>query len=139
VLAVAAVKRLCAHARLDDSPAALAYATSEASHGDESWEQWISEYRRGDALIIRVELTLELADGKVVRAATASCGVFVENDVHAPIVERQVAELARGGFEPLADELAARGQIIDADELAGMYVHVELDQGLLSHLTRLVR
>ncbi len=128
------VQRLWARARLDESPDALAYATAEASRGDESWEQWVSEYQRGDALIVCVDLTLELGDGQLVKAKTPPRGVFVENDVHAPIVERQVAELARGEFDSLAAELAARGHPIDPDELAEMYVHVELDPGMLSHL-----
>ena len=121
------VKRLSAHALLDDSPQTLAHARAEAAAGDESWEQWVAEYERGDALILRLELTLEIADGgsEVFQATTG--GLFVENNIHAPNVEQQIAELASGDFAALARELSARGHDIDVHELSEMYVHVELD------------
>jgi hypothetical protein len=112
---------------LDDSPAALAHAEAYANDGDESWEQWVAEYRRGDALILRLELTLELGEaaGDVVKVARD--GFFVENHAHAPRVEQQIAELAGVDLVGLADELAERGYEIDARDLCAMYVHVELD------------
>jgi hypothetical protein len=121
------VQRLSARAVLDDSPAALASAKSWAEEGDESWEQWVAEYHRGDALILRLELTLEVADdgGEVITASKD--GFFVENHAHAPRVEQQIAELAAGDLAALADELAQRGHQVDLNELGSMYVHVELD------------
>jgi hypothetical protein len=124
---VVSVQRLSARAVLDDSPAALAHAKAWADEGDESWEQWVAEYHRGDALILRIELTLEVADdgGEVITASTD--GFFVENHVHTPKVEQQVAELVAGDLAGLADELAQRGHQLDVNELGMMYVHVELD------------
>jgi len=124
---VIAVQRLSARARLDESPAALSHATAQAESGDESWEQWLAEYRRGDALILRLELTLELAgDGNEV-LQTSTDGLFVENHVHAPKVEQQIAELASGDFAALAGELVQRGRDVDVRGISAMYVHVELD------------
>jgi hypothetical protein len=122
-----AVQRLSARARLDESPAALSHATALAASGDESWEQWLAEYRRGDALILRLELTLELAgDGNEV-LRTSTDGLFVENHLHAPKVEQQVAELAAGDFAALAGQLAQRGRDFDLHGISAMYVHVELE------------
>jgi hypothetical protein len=57
---VVCVQRLSARAVLDDSPAALTHAKALADAGDESWEEWVAEYHRGDALIVRLELDPEL-------------------------------------------------------------------------------
>ena len=121
------VRRLSARASLDDSPAVLAHATAQADSGDESWEQWVAEYQRGEALVLRLELTLELGegDGEVITASRD--GFFVENHAHAPKVEQQIAELASGDLTALAAELSQRGHELDAHELGAMYVHVELD------------
>jgi len=124
---VACVQRLSARAVLDDSPTALAHAKAEAAAGDESWQQWVAEHERGDALILRLELTLELGNvaGEVITASRD--GFFVENHSHAPKVEQQIAELAFGDLTALAAELAQSRQDLDPHELSGMYVHVELD------------
>ena len=122
-----AVQRLSARARLDESPVALWHATARAESGDESWEQWLAEYRRGDALILRLELTLELAgDGNEV-LRTSTDGLFVENHADAPKVEQQIAELASGDFAALARQLAQHGRDLDLHGIGAMYVHVELD------------
>jgi hypothetical protein len=132
--AVVSVQRLSVRALLDDSPAALGHAESQAAAGDESWEQWVAEYRRGDALIVRLELALEIsgADGETVTASRN--GFFVENHAHAPKLEQQIAELASGDLTALAGELADRGHEVDAHELGTMYVHVELDAALRRRL-----
>ena len=114
-------------ALLDDSPAALANATAHAAAGDESWAQWVTEYERGDALILRLELALEVADAAGTVFTAARDGFFVENHIHAPKVEQQIAELASGDLVALAVELARRGHDLDRHELGTMYVHVELD------------
>lgn len=122
-----AVQRLSARARLDKSPVALSHAEARAESGDESWEQWLAEYRRGDALILCLELTLELAgDGEEVVQISRD-GFFVENYVHAPQVEQQIAELASGDFAAMAGQLAQGGRDLDVDGIGAMYVHVELD------------
>lgn len=121
------VQRLSARALLDDSAAALAHARAEAAAGDESWEQWVLEYERGEALIVRLELTLELAGGGDELISAVRDGFFVENHPHTPNVEQQIAELAANDFTALASALAERGYEIDLHELSAMYVHVELD------------
>jgi hypothetical protein len=123
---VLSVQRLSVRALLDESPAILSHAESLATAGDESWEQWVAEYKRGDALIVRLELTLEIADGTGEVLTASRDGFFVENHVHAPKVEQQIAELASGDLAALAAEFAARGHDLDLHELGAMYVHVEL-------------
>jgi hypothetical protein len=131
---VVAVNRLSARARLDESPAALSHAKARAESGDESWEQWLAEYRAGDALILRLELTLEITGGRNDVLTIARDGFFVENHAHTPKVEQQIAELASGDFAAMAGELAGRGHGVDLHELASMYVHVELDPGVRRRL-----
>jgi hypothetical protein len=124
---VVCVQRLSARAVLDDSPSALARAEARAAQGDESWEQWVAEYQRGEALILRLELALELGDGTGDVITASKDGFFVENDAHAPKVEQQIAELAVGDLTSRAAELRQRGHHLDLHDLGRMYVHVELD------------
>jgi hypothetical protein len=123
---VVSVQRLSVRALLDESPAILSQAEALAAAGDESWEQWVAEYQRGDALIVRMELTLEVSDGAGEVLTASRDGFFVENHVHAPKVEQQIAELASGDLAALAAEFAERGHALDLHELGTMYVHVEL-------------
>jgi hypothetical protein len=123
---VVSVQRLSVRALLDDSPAALAHAEDQAAAGDESWEQWVAEYQRGDALIVRLELTLEISDGTGEVLTASRDGFFVENHAHAPKLEQQIAELASDDLAALAAEFARRGHDLDLRDLGMMYVHVEL-------------
>jgi len=131
---VVAVHRLSARARLDESPAALSHAKARAESGDESWEQWLAEYRAGDALILRLELTLEITGEANNLLTISKDGFFVENHADTPKVEQQIAELASGDFAAMADELAGLGHDVDMQELGAMYVHVELDPGVRRRL-----
>lgn len=127
---VVSVQRLSVRALLDDSPNALAHAEAQAAAGDESWEQWVTEYQRGEALIVRLELELEVT-GETGEVLTATRdGFFVENHVHAPKLEQQIAELAANDLTVLAEEFTQRGHDLDLRDLATMYVHVELDSEL---------
>lgn len=87
----------------------------------------MAEYQRGEALVLRLELTLELGEGDDEIITASRDGFFVENHAHAPKVEQQIAELASGDLTALADELRQRGHELDVRELGAMYVHVELD------------
>ncbi len=129
-MSVVSVQRLSVRALLDDSPNALAHAEAQAAAGDESWEQWVAEYKRGEALIVRLELTLEVIDGTGEVLTATRDGFFVENHVHAPKLEQQIAELAADDLTELAEEFAQRGHDLDLRELGAMYVHVELDPEL---------
>jgi len=128
------VQRLSVRASLDDSPAALANAEAHAAAGDESWEQWVTEYRRGEALIVRLELTVEIdgEGGEVLTASTS--GFFVENNAHAPRLEQQIAELAADDLTALASQFAQRGHDLDLHALGSMYVHVELAPEVLARV-----
>ena len=124
------VQRLSARAVLEDSATTLEHARTLADAGDESWEQWVAEYQRGEALIVRLELALEVSDGTGEVLTASRDGFFVENHTHAPKLEQQIAELASDDLTALAAEFARRGHQIDLHELAGMYVHVDLDSDL---------
>ena len=128
------VQRLSVRALLDDSPAALAHAQALAAAGDESWAQWVAEYQRGDALIVRLELVLEVSNDRREVVTASRDGFFVENHVHPPKLEQQIAELASGDLTALAAELGDRGHELDIHELGTMYVHVELDSELRRRL-----
>lgn len=123
---MACIQRLAARVTLDDPQPALEAAEHRAASGDESWGQWVTEYRRGMAIIVRLAVTLEVSDrgGEVVE--TANRGVFLETDRQPPLIEQQVAELVSKDFSALARELIARGHNIDRTDLHDMYVHVEL-------------
>ncbi len=124
------VQRLSVRALLDESPAALAHAEAQAAAGDESWEQWVAEYRRGEALIVRLELSVAVSGDPDETLTASRDGFFVENHVHAPKLEQQIAELASGDLAALSAELSQHGHHVDLHELSTMYVHVELDPEL---------
>ncbi|MGH2885433.1 MAG: hypothetical protein ACRDPA_22480 [Solirubrobacteraceae bacterium] len=128
------VQRLSVRASLDDSPAALTNAEAHAATGDESWEQWVAEYRRGEALIVRLELTVEIDDGTDEVLTGSKDGFFIENDAHAPKLEQQIAELAADDLAALAAEFVRRGHDLDLSALGSMYVHVELAPEVLERL-----
>ena len=129
------VRRLAARASLDDPGPAFARAKAAAIAGDESWEAWLSEYERGDAVIVRLEVTLDTDPGSNHRVATVSRGLWVERCVHQAEFEQHVAELAASAFAVLTDRLVDLGHRLDRDELAQMYVHVELDDKLRKALS----
>ena len=125
------VQRLTAYARLDETSPILAFARSEAELGDESWAQWVSEFDRREAVIVRLDLTIEISEGAPGELRGSTRGFFVERTISAPTLEQQIAEVAR-------DELVAmaRGNAdwpdhqIDPAELETGYIDVELDDDL---------
>lgn len=122
---MATVQRLWARASPNDGRAALANAEAKGAAGDESWQRWVAEYQKGEALILNLDLRVELTRGETVEESIS--GLFVENHPDAPRVERQIAELASDAFAALGERLIERGHDVDAHELGEMYVHVELD------------
>lgn len=123
---MAIVQRLQARVVLDDPAPTLARAMEHADRGDESWARWVSEYWEGKAIIVRLEVSLELSDGEADLIEQANDGVFLETDPQPPKVEQQVAEVVSKDYSALARELDARGHPLARDELHTMYVHVEL-------------
>jgi len=124
---MATVQRLSAIARLDDPTDTLARARADADAGDESWEQWVAEYRRGEAIIVRLEVVVEVGGDDPQVVTISNRGVFVEK-AHPPKVEQQIAELAGKDFTTLARKLTDGGHEIGRQDLAQMYVHVELGE-----------
>jgi hypothetical protein len=129
------VQRLQARARLDDPAPALARAAAEAESGDESWAEWIAEYERGEAVIIRLDVSLEVSDGAEERIEVENRGVWIEKDHHPAKIEQQVAELASKDYATLVGRLSERGHELDRRELGEMYVHVELADDLRAALS----
>jgi hypothetical protein len=123
------VQRITAGVRLDDPAELLSYAGAAADAGDESWEQWLRDFERGEALIVALELSIELANGATEELHASTRAFFIDCGVSIPQVEQQIAEVAYEELVALVrDQLSARGhppEILDCD---AMYVHVELDQ-----------
>jgi hypothetical protein len=128
------IERIVVTARLDDPAPALDRAKREAAAGDESWEQWVSEYRRGEALIVALDVAVEAENGGHRRVEVTNRGVFVEADVHPPKVERQIYEIVCDDFSMLAGELAELDRRLEHRDLCEMYVHVELAADLVAAL-----
>lgn len=120
--------RLDARVTLDDPGPTLTRAQEAANDGDESWERWVAEYRAGEALILRLDLSLEFSADSPDTLRIANSGVFVERHPDPPKVEQQIAEVASKDFSYLARELIARGHDIGERELSDIYVHVELGE-----------
>jgi hypothetical protein len=117
------IERILVAASLDDPTTALERARQEAGAGDESWGEWVAEYDRGDALIVRLDVALE---AKQVTLEVSNRGVFIEAHPHVPKVEQQIAELVSKDFSALAEEMSKMGDELGVHELCEMYVHVEL-------------
>lgn len=124
------IERLEVRASLDDPRPALDQARARAAAGDASWAQWVADHERGEALIVRLEVSVVAMDHAREVIETGDRGVFVENDVHPARLEQQIAELVREDVPAITAWLNERGQDIDLVELAEMYVHVELDAEL---------
>lgn len=133
---MARVERLVARVTLDDPAPTVERAEARAQDGDESWERWVAEYRRGEAIIVRLAVSLQVSDGAdELTVEAANLGVFLEADPHPPRVEQQVAELISKDFPALTRELALRGHRLAPDALHDMYVHVELGEDVRASLT----
>jgi hypothetical protein len=123
------VERITACARLSDPAELLSYAREAADAGDESWQQWVQEFERGEALVVALELSVELANGASEELRASTRAFFVDCGVPTPHVERQIAEVAYEELVVLVrDQLSARGHPSDLLDCAPMYVHVELDR-----------
>jgi hypothetical protein len=120
------IQRLRAEVHLDAPRQALADATAQADRGDDDWRQWVDEYRRGEALIVRLEVWVEFATDEPHLLHVRNCGVWVERTSNAPKLEAQIAEIVDKDYDVLAEELRQHGFHCDSSDLASMYVHIEL-------------
>jgi hypothetical protein len=128
------IERVRVQAALDDPVDALERASSEAAAGDRSWQRWIEEYDSGAAVIVRLDVVVE-TDGDQQRTLRLSNrGVFLEAHADPPRVESQIAEVVAKDYGPLAAELSRLGRGITPDELADMFVHIELADDLRAAL-----
>jgi hypothetical protein len=130
------IERLLVTVALDDPAEALRRAREAADAGDESWAQWINDYDRGEALVVRLDVTVEADDGQRRTIEVANRGVFIEADAHAPKVERQVSDIVSKDFEVLTRELSKLDRRFDEWDLDEMYFHVELGRDVVATLRR---
>jgi hypothetical protein len=121
------VLQLHTRVTLDDPAPTLAEGEAAAADGDESWEQWLGEYQRGEAPIVRIEFCVEFSAGRRETLRVANPGVFIEKHPDPSAVEQQIAEVATKDFPLIKCELAARGHDVEEESLSEMYVHVELE------------
>jgi hypothetical protein len=127
------VERLVCRAELDREPRELARARAEAAAGDESWAEWVQEYDSGEAMLLRLDVFAHIEGADSVHVANT--GVWIEADVHPPLVAGQVQQAVSKDYNRLAEELRARGvDDLTAHDLADMYVEVQLGDDLLAAL-----
>lgn len=122
------VLRLSARATLDDPELVLRNAETAGAGGNESWARWAEGYRRGEALLLRLRVTLvlELPDGCADAVECVNRAVWVEATGDVPLVEEQVRDVAGKDFAALAAAARGRGVGVTSRDLDHMYVHVSL-------------
>lgn len=130
------IRRIEARANLDDAPEQeLEAVRRRIAAGDESWRRWLEEYERGEAMLLMIDLTVTLRDGdREDKLAYANRGLWVEDHVHPPKIEQQVAELAHKDFGVIAADLAARGADAGREDLEEMFVAVELGDDIVDRI-----
>jgi hypothetical protein len=135
------VRRITARAALDpDVGEELDRVARAARDGDESWARWLQEYRRGDALILELDVTAHVErDGHEEKLECRNPAIWVENDAHPPCVERQVSDLAEKDFGSLARQARQRGMPLSREKLELMHVTVTLAPDVLSSLREIER
>lgn len=129
------MRRITAYVRLDDRPAAVFDALDRARSGDESWREWVDDYRAGEALVVRLRVEVEF-DGPCGRGIVdaRNADVWVQRSLHPPEVEAQVQEIVPKDFDAFEAEFARRGIAIGAHDLDRMHVRVELGPDVLRAL-----
>lgn len=124
------IERLAVTASLDHPAPALNRAQTEADAGDPSWQEWLADYDHGQAIVVSLDVTLQVNDGRSRTIEISNDGVFVEAHPHPPIVERQIAEIVSKDFSLLAGQLSEMGHRLEPLDLAELYVHVEIDEDI---------
>jgi hypothetical protein len=95
----------------------------------------VADHEHGEALIVRLDVSVVAVDHASEVIETGNRGVFVENDVHLPMLEQQIAEMAKENVPATTARLKERGHDLGFAELAEMYVDVELDPQLRAALS----
>jgi rhodanese-related sulfurtransferase len=129
------IVRLAVYATVDETGEARERAQRDAAAGDSSWQEWLAEHDRGDALIVRLRVTAEFSQGHGQgRVEVMNRDVWLENDQHAPKVEEQVREIAYKDVQALRSALRDRGVDVTTEDLEAMMIHVELADSVLDEL-----
>jgi len=128
------IRAIKCHADLDDSPA-LNEARANAAEGDESWQQWVDEYDRGRALILRLEVAIAFDDGDGIdETHMVNQGIWIEVSPHPPAVAGQLEEIVSKDFNVLGARLRDEGIDVSPTDLADMHVEVDMSMDVLRAL-----
>lgn len=131
------IRQIEALARLDDeAERELEAVRVRARDGDESWQQWLEEYERGEAMLLKLRVSVVVSvDDREERFTEQNHGVWVEDHAHPPKVEQQVAELAHKDFAALARKLREVGAAVRQEDLDEMFVAVTLGDDVQRRLS----
>jgi hypothetical protein len=132
------LRRIEVLASLEEEPdEELRRVRREAEAGDPSWRRWLDEYQSGDAMLLRLDVSVEIEeDGRSDRLTRTNRRLWVEDHAHPPKVELQVAELAPKDFEWFAAQLARRGWSLVVTDLEQMFIGVTLGDDVIERLGR---
>lgn len=128
------VERLVARVWVQDPGEEVARIRRELDGGDDTWRRWLEELERGDAVVASMHVTAyaRLSDGTRCRADAENHHLWLELGAHPPLLEAQVQEVVGKDCGPLAQRLREFGELITADALSDMYVHVELGDDIVA-------
>ena len=125
------VHRIAAVAELDPHTSSAEPMRTRAREGDQDSAWMVERLDDGGLVLARVVLHAVAEDGAgaPVEAECVIEGVWLECD-DPPAVEQQVADVAPAELPALGEKLRRLGVEVDDDELAGAFVHIELDEPL---------
>ncbi len=128
------IERLHVEARLDEPEEPLSRAREAAAGGDDEWAEWLAQHHRGEALVVRLFVDVQVAGSAGDDIHIFNRDVWIENDPAPPRVAQQVREAIEKDYETIAEELGSRGVEIHPDELGEMHVEVTLGPDLRAAL-----
>jgi hypothetical protein len=128
------VERLEARAWVRDPGEELERIRDQLSSGDDSWARWLQELENGTAVVAAMRVTVHVrpSDGTPRTAQAENHHLWLEVGTHPALLEAQIEEVAGKDYAALAERLREFGERVTADDLADMYVHVELGDDLLA-------
>ena len=135
------IRNLTAQAWLAKPGAELDGARQRAAAGDPDWALWVEEFDRGEAALIdmRVSITIKLDDTSIETVAVENHQVWMHLAEHPPVVAALIADISSTDLDFFADHIHQLGGQITDQELAEMYVEVELGASLLDALQPVTR
>jgi|SRR5829696_9058478 len=131
-MAHATVQRVTAFVPLEADPEVeLDAARRRAAAGDRCWLQWLQDYVSGGAVIVRVTVVVEALVGGVSRQLRMRMPpAWLEFTLDPPLIEAQIQEMVTATVARMGADLPGGGPL----GMDGMYVHVELGQGLVDRI-----